>query len=368
MYSFFERTRQMYLLLQDSLSKKIFMARLSCDLDPSPENISRLVALGEENQWLDAFKGSIPTIIRLQNQNPKKLILYGTNVTGHIIGQLFIENNIGFYGFCGRRFQEFPDGLLGKPVISPEELFQHPDDFYVILSVAEATDEIRDILKKNHFPPSQILAQVKPVDATDSQYFEFSPDAFHPKTAFVDCGCLDCRTSRLFAAWCGDSYSKIFAFEPDPISYSICEQKLSVEPIRDFFLIQAGLSDHNGELSFHAGLYGCSHITENGGDGQDHLVTIRTTTVDDMVGDEKTGFIKMDIEGSEFSALHGARKVIVRDKPLLAISVYHLGGDMLAIMDYLHQLVPEYRFWLRHYSVGGADTVLYASTNLWNKD
>ena len=75
------------------------------------------------------------------------------------------------------------------------------------------------------------------------------------------------------------------------------------------------------------------------------------------------GFIKMDIEGAEFDALHGAESVIVRDKPLLAISVYHRTGDMLAIMDYLHELVPEYRFWLRHYSIGVADTVLYASVD-----
>ena len=40
---------------------------------------------------------------------------------------------------------------------------------------------------------------------------------------------------------------------------------------------------------------------------------------------------------------------------------------MLAIMDYLHQLVPEYRFWLRHYSVGYTDTVLYASTDPLDK-
>lgn len=76
---------------------------------------------------------------------------------------------------------------------------------------------------------------------------------------------------------------------------------------------------------------------------------------------ERVGFIKMDIEGAEFDALHGAKGVIVRDKPMLALSVYHRAGDMLAMMDYLHSLVPEYHFWLRHYSIGLADTVLYVS-------
>ena len=71
--------------------------------------------------------------------------------------------------------------------------------------------------------------------------------------------------------------------------------------------------------------------------------------------------IKMDIEGAEFDALHGAEKVIRRNKPLLAICVYHRQGDMLAIMTYLRELVPEYRFWLRHYSVLDFETVLYAA-------
>jgi len=89
-------------------------------------------------------------------------------------------------------------------------------------------------------------------------------------------------------------------------------------------------------------------------------VTIQSIALDTLV-DERIGMIKMDIEGSEFDALHGAQKVIQRDRPLLAICVYHRKGDMLAIMDYLHSLVPEYRFWLRHYGVLSGETVLYAA-------
>lgn len=250
---------------------------------------------------------------------------------------------------------------MGKPVISPDYLFQNPDDFYVVLAVKGSDDEIRNILKTNHFPQDQILSSLKPDHAVDSQYFDF-PSLFHRGTAFVDCGCLNCRTSYLFADWCGGEYSKIFAFEPDPVSVSICEKNLSIRNIRDFCLVQAGLSDHDGEVSFRTGLYGCSHIT-SADSTEENVVSLPVTTIDHTVGEENIGFIKMDIEGAEFDALHGARNVIVRDKPLLAVSVYHRTGDMLAIMDYLHGIVPEYRFWLRHYSIGDADTVLYASVD-----
>jgi len=141
------------------------------------------------------------------------------------------------------------------------------------------------------------------------------------------------------------------------------QKNLAARNIRDFRLIRAGLSDREGEAFFRGGLYGCSHIVEDSGTGGKGVAAIPVTMIDGIVGESEVGFIKMDIEGAEYSALCGAEKVILRDKPLLAISVYHRPGDMLAIMDHLHCLVPAYRFWLRHYSIGLADTVLYASVD-----
>lgn len=92
-----------------------------------------------------------------------------------------------------------------------------------------------------------------------------------------------------------------------------------------------------------------------------NVITIRAVALDDIEEVQKVGFIKMDIEGAELDALHGAERTIRRDRPFLAVCVYHREGDMLAIMDYLHQLVPEYRFWLRHYGPLYYETVLYAS-------
>ena len=83
--------------------------------------------------------------------------------------------------------------------------------------------------------------------------------------------------------------------------------------------------------------------------------------MDEVTADTRVGFIKMDIEGFELDALQGGEQTIKRDKPLLAICVYHRAGDVLAIMDYLHEIVPEYRFWLRHYTATPLETVLYAA-------
>lgn len=359
MYDFIERVRQCYELLQDDLSRKIFDARLAIDYDPSPVNVARLVGLSEQQKWMDTLDREIPAIIRTVEENPKKLVLYGTNVTGRAIVARLFEKGVEFYGFCGRRAKEFPDGLMGKPVILPEYVFQHSNEFYVLISACESADELSKILADNQFPQTQVLFNFKPADVVDHQYFDF-PSLFHRGTAFIDGGCLNCRTSYMFSDWCEGEYSKIFAFEPDPLSAAICEKNLSEKDIQDFCLIQAGLSNQIGEAAFRMGLYNCSHIVE-GDYGEENVEAIPLTTIDHTVGEEPVGFIKMDIEGAEFDALHGAKGVIVRDKPLMAISVYHRAGDLLAIMDYLIGLEPKYRFWLRHYSIGAADTVLYAA-------
>ena len=70
--------------------------------------------------------------------------------------------------------------------------------------------------------------------------------------------------------------------------------------------------------------------------------------------------IKMDIEGSELEALKGSKKVIQRDKPRLAICIYHKPEDMTEIPLYIKELVPEYKLYIRHHSNAGTETVLYA--------
>jgi hypothetical protein len=77
----------------------------------------------------------------------------------------------------------------------------------------------------------------------------------------------------------------------------------------------------------------------------------------------------MDIEGAEFNALIGAKETILRDKPKLAICIYHSNEDMLRIAEWIHVLVPEYKLYVRHHGaknyvhpvMGPAETVLYAT-------
>ena len=68
----------------------------------------------------------------------------------------------------------------------------------------------------------------------------------------------------------------------------------------------------------------------------------------------------MDVEGAELKSLMGARETIIKNRPRLAICVYHKPEDLYEIPGYILSLVPEYKFLLRHYSSSNAETILYA--------
>ena len=68
----------------------------------------------------------------------------------------------------------------------------------------------------------------------------------------------------------------------------------------------------------------------------------------------------MDVEGAELESLKGAKEVIKRDIPKLAICIYHKPEDVITLPLYIKELVPQYKFYLRSYSNADNEMVLYA--------
>ena len=61
----------------------------------------------------------------------------------------------------------------------------------------------------------------------------------------------------------------------------------------------------------------------------------------------------------ELNALLGAEKTIIRDKPLIAVCVYHNQKHFWQVPKYLIGIVPSYKVYLRHYTEGIFETVMY---------
>jgi FkbM family methyltransferase len=88
-----------------------------------------------------------------------------------------------------------------------------------------------------------------------------------------------------------------------------------------------------------------------------------TISIDDFVEKhklERVNLIKMDIEGSEKSALEGALNTIKKFKPKLAISIYHSMEDFSQIPNWILDLQMDYKLYLGHYTIHSEETVIFA--------
>ena len=79
----------------------------------------------------------------------------------------------------------------------------------------------------------------------------------------------------------------------------------------------------------------------------------------DSVVQGEVGLFKLDIEGMEAAALRGARAIIQRDKPTLAVCAYHRSDDFWRLMDEVSAIRSDYRIGIRLYADILEDITLY---------
>ncbi|MBQ7171875.1 MAG: FkbM family methyltransferase [Clostridia bacterium] len=158
------------------------------------------------------------------------------------------------------------------------------------------------------------------------------------------------------------SLRELYCFEPDPASFSRL-QSLSSERVRLCFY-PVGLSSRDDELPFSGGGNRGAHFGEGG------KTLAKTCALDSLPEAAGCDYIKLDVEGCERDALLGARELIRRDRPALAVSVYHRAKDFFSLPLLIAELCPAYRFYLSRADVCPAwDVILTAVPNeKWKGD
>lgn len=188
------------------------------------------------------------------------------------------------------------------------------------------------------------------------QYFQ--KDIFGPveDEVFVDGGAYVGDTVDNFIRYFAGGYKKIYAWEPD--EYNFTALKNNTKKLSSIVCVPCGLWDEKTELCFRSNGSDGAKIV---GETEQETIRVPVDTIDNVCSDDKVTFIKMDIEGSEMKALEGAINVIKRDKPRLAICIYHKPEDLYEIPFWIKQTVPEYKLYIRHHSEGTHETVVYAT-------
>lgn len=215
-------------------------------------------------------------------------------------------------------------------------------------------------------------------DICDDIYDHYFSDDFFVygnNEVFIDGGAfLGEDTIRLADRIGKENIRRAYCFEPDMTNYLRCIRNLnryfgdSDDSVHDneeyykgnqFSVYRAGMWNENNRIGFvsygsHASVF--SQLRNAISDEQ-----AIACKLDDVVSDEdKVTLIKMDIEGAEIPALQGAEKIIKKDNPKLAICIYHMIEDLWKIPLYIHELVPDYKIYIRHHTPQFWDSVVYA--------
>ena len=266
----------------------------------------------------------------------------------------YIHKDESYYARLDERYEE--KDFYGYRVVSPAEVFRMTEPKSIVICTTKYMEEVKEYLRRNRIKEKEII-DIRPFFkcGTGDDYFYEDFLSYSDHEVFVDAGCYDLGTTADFARLCS-GLKKVYAFEPDPANYENCLRRLERERalLPETTVLPYGTWSSSTELSFSSTADGCAHI----GEGK---TIIKTAAIDDIVeNSDKITFIKMDVEGSELESLKGAQKIIKRDRPKLAICIYHKPEDILTLPLYIKTLVPEYKLYLRSYSNAENEMVLYA--------
>ena len=192
-----------------------------------------------------------------------------------------------------------------------------------------------------------------------AQYFFEDIIDWHSHEVLVDAGAYDGDTVVELLSKIPQSVTStlVYCFEPDDVNIQKIQANTFINnhPKNHLHIVPLGVWSEQTTLKF-------SNVGgEQGNISDTGNISINVDSIDNVFAtiSERITIIKMDIEGSELQALMGAAHRIQTDKPLLAICVYHKLEDLIAIPQYIHNLVPEYRFYLRPHISTPTELVLF---------
>lgn len=113
---------------------------------------------------------------------------------------------------------------------------------------------------------------------------------------------------------------RVFAFEPLPRNLDFLKRHLALNRIENVTVIEAAVSERSGTVRFEE-----DASTSKGRIGAQGALEVKSLSLDDWIGQgllPAPDLLKIDIEGAEFLALQGARKMLARSHPVIFLSTH----------------------------------------------
>ena len=138
---------------------------------------------------------------------------------------------------------------------------------------------------------------------------------------------------------------RVFAFEPDPSNFEILRKNVKINNYQNIILEQKACADKYGRTTLyqsdHPGMHRVFPQTKQAkGQVQVELTSLDKYFIDSNLAD-KINFIKIDVEGLEFSVLKGMKNILKNNKKIkilfenMQINTIQAGFTPIKVLNYL---------------------------------
>jgi FkbM family methyltransferase len=146
----------------------------------------------------------------------------------------------------------------------------------------------------------------------------------------------------------GDN-GKVFAFEPDLINFTLLEKNIKINNCKNVVLVHMAVLDKTEKVKlFETGVSSNPNINNNSDSTESYIVD--GISLDDYFKNFNghINFIKMDIEGSEYSVLLGAKNILKNNPDMSIIAEFYpvaLSKSNTSPKDFINLLSHYFRLY-----------------------
>jgi FkbM family methyltransferase len=224
-------------------------------------------------------------------------------------------------------------------------IMKHLVEIYEVYEMLDTEDGSKKIylslLKR------RVTGDVTDIIFSENKQYFLNQYRLQPGNVIIDAGAYDGTTSiDLLNSIHGNG--QVYSFELDKYNYEKFLKDYTGVYKNNIVFENLGLSDSEGEVFYVPATTGTKY-SSMGGTEKGKVIDIDSYIAKKRI--TSVNYIKMDIEGAELEALHGARNVISTYHPQMAISLYHRPDDLWTIPIYIKQLNPQYHFSVAHHFI-----------------
>lgn len=192
-----------------------------------------------------------------------------------------------------------------------------------------------------------------PVTVDDRYFISEVVAALGDKEYFIDAGAYDGSVTERFLRVMAGREVEATLIEPDPVNRARLARRFSSNSeAAAIHLLDCVLDEQAGQTRFANNLDLGSRIHPHGIQGTP------AQALDDL--DLRTSFAKFHLEGHELPALRGSLATLRRERPILAVTVYHNADGAWPTGCFLAENLARYRLIMRLHGWCGTAAVLYA--------